>query len=528
MTRNTQKPGVWFAALFGVLLGAYGARGAEWVGGASDDNWSTLANWFDNASPSDKSIVFNNTDTTTTTGTVNNIVDTDYKITSLIYTNDSALYHTTQIENDHSLSTAAFQANGNATATTNRVDFTGGGSFLFTNTAGIFKLSGAASQHTTVNMSSLASLTITASRIDLGQYGAGRVLFTLAQTNQITATELRLGYGSHFSDTLFLGAANTLTIDKLAINDGSTDPNMGGTAAQSTLRFTSGLTNPSVVIRNKAGSGGATLNMAWRRNFGVGLSTISTIDLRGGTIDALFGTVQMGWGREVEAEGPGTASLYFDKGTINITAATLGKASVVADACRGEGLIDVSGTGELTIETLILGDKTGTGLNNNARGYVRLGGSGILRATTITHGATNGVATRRIEFTSGTIANRTNTDLTVSSAVTLLLINTNAHIFDIATGHTGTVHGAIAESGGPAGLIKTGKGTLIFNSTNTYTGVTQLREGQLHILKSVMDVAAVQDAIASDRITPRNLVVTDIGTYTRLALPPAGMLLYIL
>jgi hypothetical protein len=43
-----------------------------------------------------------------------------------------------------------------------------------------------------------------------------------------------------------------------------------------------------------------------------------------------------------------------------------------------------------------------------------------------------------------------------------------------------------------------------------------------------MDVAAVQEAIAGDRITPRNMVVTDIGTYTRLALPPAGMLIYIL
>ena len=95
--RNQQRL---VAAVAGVGLGlvvqAYSQAAVNWSGPTTDNLWSNDANW-GNTPVGGQDVIFGDTGTSTTAGTVTSIVDSDQTISSLLYNNTGTSFHTTQI-----------------------------------------------------------------------------------------------------------------------------------------------------------------------------------------------------------------------------------------------------------------------------------------------------------------------------------------------------------------------------------------------------------------------------------------------
>ncbi len=506
------------------------AQAASWDGGGTDDDWSTADNWSDNAAPNGNISFDANTDGAGSAATVTSIVDTDYSVGTLSYVARSGSYHHTQIDDGVTLEVTGFLHTYPATSGTGATTISGAGHLTYNNSGGVFDVRGGHGNNnrSILDMSDLATFTATASRIDIGQEQNKPAALVLADTNSITAGELRVGYWDARSE-LHMGGSNTLNINTFRLVDGAYSGGALNTAV-STVKFDTGLTDPTVTIRNAAGTGAADLNMAWDMNGGASWIS-STLDLRGGEVDARFDDVRMGSNRPLTTGGiSGSANFYFDEGSVSMADATLAWNRGPNSSGTANGRIYVSGTGELTVDTLNLVDNDGG--NGSANGIVFLqSDDASFRATTIqdagTHASNESKMIRRIQIEGGTFGNIGGTDLTVSSEVGILLAGSGTRTIDITAGQTGTINGVIGEDAAGKGFTKTGDGTLILNATNTYTGVTTLAGGEIHVLESVLDVAAAQAAIANGSFAPSSLVVTDIGTHTRIALPPPGTVVFI-
>src|SRR5436190_14426531 len=64
-------------------------------GGVGNTNWSNNSNWNPDGSPSAQNVTFDNTAAAGTAGTVDNVVDANFTINSLTYSNSGATnFHT--------------------------------------------------------------------------------------------------------------------------------------------------------------------------------------------------------------------------------------------------------------------------------------------------------------------------------------------------------------------------------------------------------------------------------------------------
>ena len=112
-----------------------------------------------------------------------------------------------------------------------------------------------------------------------------------------------------------------------------------------------------------------------------------------------------------------------------------------------------------------------------AYGTANLNG-GTLRATTMNGGGAHGGLVT-FNFSSGVLASKAGTDLTVGAGVPLTLLTASAHTIDVEDGRTAAVNSAISGAAGTAGVTKTGEGTLLLNGANTYTGGTVVSAGTI-------------------------------------------------
>ncbi|MBC2603181.1 PEP-CTERM sorting domain-containing protein [Puniceicoccus vermicola] len=520
------------------------AADISWDGSGGDDFWSTVGNWSDNADPAGDNITFNNTAAVGTAGTVTNIVDQNYNVGSLVYENFGVdtNYHTTQINSGVTLNVTGLAFNTTTELDTSQTDFTGDGALVYNNGAGIIQLGRAAKQTTTVDMSGLSSFTATADQILLGanvdSSNSGITTLTLAGTNVITANRLQAG-GIRQDSALYLGQSNTLNIDELWLGEGERS---GGTTIN--MAFDSGLIDPNVTIRDKAGTGGADLLLAWGKFPSDGFLHTATIDLRGGSVDAQFDTVQMGMGRQgINGNGKSFATFYFDAGSVHMNTAVLGRTNSSSKFGAGQGNIYISGTGTLTVGLLTLGDNIGGADTVEEGGFIYLTDSAIFRATTIQAGATVAGSNHEINFTSGTIGNLSGTDLTIGSDIKLELIGTGSHVFDVEAGQVATINTDITQSGGDAGLTKTGDGTLyLAGGDDTYSGDTLLLDGLFrtdtfltgdYIFESIMATFQVNEAALTvggaqalfgtqifNNTGGGTLEAVDVGDYTQISIVP--------
>lgn len=345
-----------------------------------------------------------------------------------------------------------------------------------------------------------------------GGGSAGQVAtVALADQNIITASSLRIGdvgannHGG--TSTLRLGRVNTLNLGSI----------LAGTSGRSNsnLLFDSGLTDPSVTIRNTDGNSAVT---EWRVGQTVTFNATTwtdSVDLSAGTVDALVTTLTIGTtdiGSQTGRAGIENASFTMGAGTLDSSALILGRisgssTSTITNTMAANGTFTLNHAdgllkaGAVTLaENTVLAGGAGT---RRVSGTFNLG-AGTLEATTIQRGAQTGNATATAAFnwTDGTLRNLTPAGLAIDTVPINLLDGT--HTLD-ATGSATITVNAGSSVAGSGGLTKTGSGTVSLEGSNTYTGPTVVQAGTLQFKNSLPAAfAATVDAAATlalDRVT---------------------------
>jgi autotransporter-associated beta strand protein len=365
----------------------------------------------------------------------------------------------------------------------------------------------------TVNMSDLSTFTYDASgntfRVGLKNTVVNNVylgqvaLVTLAKTNTIRATNFYVGDRGANSDggisTLHLGQKNTLSVN--SINSGYSG------RSDTQMDFASGLSNPTVTIRNTDGSSAvANWSIGSIGTFtGAGQSTFTdTISFLGGTLDAVVTTLTMAVADAMaQANRAGTENASFAMGDGSLTVSTLNLGKIANTGGDGTTTGTVGGTyranatfslngGSVSASTITLAENTITDVSSftkSTSGTFILS-NGTLRASTVQKGPQTGTATATTSFrcVAGTIGNISGSDL-VWTNIPLTLQTAASHVFDITGANTATLDANSPISGSGCALTKTGTGTLRLCGANTYNGGTTVSNGTL--------VAGGNNALAS-------------------------------
>jgi fibronectin-binding autotransporter adhesin len=267
-----------------------------------------------------------------------------------------------------------------------------------------------------------------------------------------------------------LGTSNKIFVDNITLGGGKTAA-PAGTPIDSIIFNNTSAPGQTVQFRGSNGTSRVAsikVSDATLYDSNSGTVSLGTMDLTGGTVDALVDNLQLGLGKGNLNSAASTGTLTFNAGTFDVTTATLGVQGPNTTA-TATGNINVSGTGNLIVGSgnLTLGSKPAAGT------------SIITGNLNITNGGT--VTTNGNIVSGGGVAN-----LNLNSGT----LNLQGH--NIGTGATtvtfnaqaGTLSNAGQINGG-AGLTKTTAGTLTLTGTNTYTGSTNINAGTLSVLSAV-------------------------------------------
>lgn len=489
-----------------------------WDNGGGDKLWSTATNWNPDGAPSGNDIVFTATGTAAL-GTVTNTVDGSVTVNSLNY-QYSGTAQTTQILSGQTLTVSgtgvAFNAGITGTTFTQASStvITGPGALAVTGgtTASFTVASGSAGSQviTRLDMSGLSSFTANVGSFTMATKERNAASVLLSASNSITALTLTLGGNSTATSTnndsfLGLGATNVINANTI---------NVGTIRAGGTMAFQSTVSNGTLTIRDRAGTGAANL-VAGSLNNSASITPSGILDFSTGTVDARLGTATLGQGASGSGVGGGIGTITMGAGSIvsgTINAGTAGSTTNGAGTAIGTvNLLANSGT--LSATSVVLGRQTNAQPSNSAGVINQNGGAanlnsitfanytaagtglvsgtynlagGILRSATIQAGANSsstGTSSRTFNWTGGTIQNLdalTNLTIAGSNSFALTLGGSGSRSFTADSGRTITVSAAI---GGTGGFSKDGTGTLVLTASNgnSYSGVTAINAGILTI-----------------------------------------------
>ncbi len=355
------------------------------------------------------------------------------------------------------------------------VDMSGLGGFTYNNNAGTLRI-GLKSGAGTNNQNSLTTVT-------LG--GANTI------TAAILAVSDQSGSDKGGTATLRLGAANTLNVNNIGV---------GQSRSNGTINFVSA--GGTATVRGAAGGTSAVTlwNVGQVSTFNSSTFT-ATADFSAGTLDANVATLTIGVAdafNSANRAGTTNGSFTMAAGTLASGTISIGRIQTtgagtgpgVGNTFAGNGVFTLNG-GTVDAQTVELA----TTLLAASVGTQRVSGTfnlqaGTLRAGSIGRGAQTGGATASTGFnwTNGTIEHRAGSDLTISSLPITLLAG--AHAFNATAGRSITLDAASGISG-TSGITKTGDGTLLISSSNTYSGATALNAGKTLVNGSLASAVAV-------------------------------------
>ena len=386
-----------------------------------------------------------------------------------------------------------------AVATGTATDTVTNGNLILNGTSGLTIVPNVTSTAYVLNASGLTSLNIAepgqAIRVAgfVNSTARSTAEFDLsAGTNTITAASLGIGNtGGSVSEgvipptknnigTLRLGTTNTINVDAL---------NVGATRGQGILNFQSGLTSPTLTLRNAAGTGRATV-LVGTNGSGGATNPVSLVDLSAGSVDALISTLTVSQGSSTApttTASPGFGTFIMGTGTLDATNI------VLADNISGGGnsntAIFSQNAGAVTVNSLTLGQRIGTSAAPIISATYNLGTAttaATLRAATIQAGAgaVDATSTRTFNWNQGTVANYNattdltinGTDATAANRLGIVLAGTTAHNFAADTGRVITV-GANTAISGTGDLSFTGAGRVNLLGATTYSGATNITAG---------------------------------------------------
>ena len=293
----------------------------------------------------------------------------------------------------------------------------------------------------------------------------------LANNNLITVATLNVGINTSGNNTssssILLGANNVINVNNINVGTGKTQtsPTITGT-----IKFNSGLTNPTVTIRAADGSSPVPSFVVGAGNLlianGSGTGMGGTVDFTGGSVNALVDVLKVGVGTG-NSTGASLGNLIFNAGTINANSVTIGVRGATTGAANATGEIDVNGTANLIVNTTLKLADTSTGASTGTTtGKLVLGGGTVTSSANIV----NGGGTGSITLSGGTL------DLTghsIGAASPTLTVNLPGAGQSAALANLG----GTGINGG--GLNMNGAGTLLMKGTNTFTGGTTISSGTL-------------------------------------------------
>jgi autotransporter-associated beta strand protein len=307
----------------------------------------------------------------------------------------------------------------------------------------------------------------------------------LALTNTITAKWFGIadngGYPGYTSTgTVSLGETNAINANTVVVGYGQ--GTTGGWAATGTLNFQSGLTDPSLIIRDASGTGRVNMIVGYAANsdYSAGNGTVDLISGVTGTstLDALVGNLIIGQHNynNVNFSRSATGTFTMGNGTLDATNIVIGQKTSSAGKTTSSaiGTFSLSG-GTVKVNTMLIGDQVG---NNgpSVSGTFNLN-SGTLLAQTIQAGA--GTASRTLNWNDGIIQNyNSGSDLTITG-IALSLTGAGTPTFNLTTGRTGTIASSLSGSGP---LVNAGSGTLILGGDNSgFSGTLTNQIGTVYL-----------------------------------------------
>lgn len=330
----------------------------------------------------------------------------------------------------------------------------------------------------------------------LRDLGSGTWTFSGANTytglTSVNAGTLKLGHVSA------LGGLNTVSM---------TSDN-GTTVSSGAALDLGGQTNVNEVIRISGtgiGNAGALINTGAAATIGASLANLRAVGTTGITISGATSVTFAGGGA-----GSGAAATA----TLGVTAANFAISGGTTTYSAAPTVTIGGGTGATATATLTGNVVTGITITNAGSGFtgaptITFSGGTVLVAGTNPTGTGNNTnfALTGLTITNAgsgytapltaTIANTSGANAALTATASGVTLTGNSNI-----GGTGdiTVNSFISESGGSFGVTKVGSNSLILNGTNSYTGATTVRDGELLVAGALSGsslVTVTDDSIAA-------------------------------
>ena len=344
-----------------------------------------------------------------------------------------------------------------------------------------------------------ASATLTVSQAQIGRSGSG------------------LAAGNKNIGKVHLGQSTVFQADQVLV---------GSTRAEGTIDLQSGLTAPTVSLRNTAGlASRVTLVTVGENGAGGTTSGFGLIDLTGATLDGRVSDLVVGKGASASTAPTVNGTFRMGNGTLDVVNLYL---------CKDEngGFNDNNGTltqagGAVKAQTLTMGTSLAAATNSTGNPILKptynLSTGAVLYAQAIIggSGAFGAASVRNMNLSNGTLRNYdAATDLTVSGlagaggTLNLVLMPATTNTLTVDAGRTITLNPTAVLTNSGA-LVKDGPGTFTVNSVNNNSGTTTVNSGTL---AGVGTIGGTAYAKAGARLAPGTNTVAGILTFANLTL----------
>ena len=394
------KP-LWLAIMTAAISSALPA-GAQSVwnatnGVSADINWSDANNWLPNsAAPSvGTNVLFADNGNVGDANTINNIVDTSLTIASLQYGQTNG-FHNTLINSGVTLTIMSSGGTNMLVAGTETDNFgtqaetntiSGlGGSLVVNNTNAssviiVRQASFIAGAHeSTLDMSGLGTFTASVGLVHVGVEEEANTNFViqrplgiwvLAKTNTITASGaapafvIGEGHDNGGNGIVQLGVTNAIFADSIEVGYSKSRTLTGSfPLTGSFLQFNPAISNtvptPALYLRGNNASRVGILSVGDNSVVSGSVLTTGTINLTGGTVDALVNTCYLGRSETTNGTGTAAGTLTFSPGIFDVNTMELGFVSSTFSVGNATGTVNVNGSATLRVNTsLRLGENPG-------------------------------------------------------------------------------------------------------------------------------------------------------------------------